>query len=173
MKLQSVDGSLDDVNDGVASVGRLCSVSATTVEVCWREGEGEGENEPARRRRLVFLPPVDSTRLLVLVIVLVLVPSHSLKSPCIHSLSHTPPRARQISHLLLPPSLASFRRLFISPTPISLPGKYLQELATIDDYLVNSPAPGGKFTRFSASGCPGESVEGGEEGGGRAFRGLS
>lgn len=36
------------------------------------------------------------------------------------------------------PLPASFQRLFISPTPISLPGKYLQELATIDDYLVNS-----------------------------------
>lgn len=46
------------------------------------------------------------------------------------------------------PLPASFQRLFISPTPISLPGKYLQELATIDDYLVNSLLCGEKVHRI-------------------------
>lgn len=90
-----------------------------------RWGVCEASVAPVKERRTAL------SRRLVFVLVLVLVvPSHSLKSPCIHSLALS---------LSLSSSLpASFQRLFISPTPISLPGKYLQELATIDDYLVNS-----------------------------------
>lgn len=51
------------------------------------------------------------------------------------------------------PLPASFQRLFISPTPISLPGKYLQELATIDDYLVNSLLCGEVSQHFPRA-CP-------------------
>lgn len=96
-----------------------------------------------RRREARSLSPSLSP-VFVLVLVLV-VPSHSLKSPRIHSLA--------LSLALFSPLPASFQRLFISPTPISLPGKYLQELATIDDYLVNSLLCGEVSQHFPRA-CP-------------------
>lgn len=112
-----------------ASVGRLWSVCGT--------GEGENEN-------VLPLSPAESS----------LRPCPRPRRPFAFARipAHTFTRAVSLSFSPLPPLLASFQRLFISPTPISLPGKYLQELATIDDYLVNSLSCG-RFTQHFPRVC--------------------